>query len=193
MPTATTCIYKNLEISVQEALRLKVQAKTNKQVAPNFTCIECHERVKPHQDGGHAPAHFEHFRRNANCSLSHVARPKLNENNPLKADYEMHDIKALEGYQVDQQVSFLKRNQSIVNECKKRDNYTCQACGFRLENSGKFIIDCHHTKPLASYGERLVSLSELVCLCPTCHRIAHTKEEPFTVVQIKEIRGINSN
>jgi len=38
---------------------------------PAFTCTECARPVRPHQGGGRTPAHFEHLRRNRNCSLSH--------------------------------------------------------------------------------------------------------------------------
>ena len=191
MATATKCILEGNVITVQEALAFKNEAKANKHIAPTFICIGCNERVKPHRGGGHASAHFEHFRRNANCSLSHVAR-QTGKNARLKADYELDDAKALEGYEQDRNATFLKRNQSLVAQCKVRDNFTCQACGFRLENNGKFIIECHHTKPLATHGERLVPLTELVCLCPTCHRIAHTRKDPFNVDEIKEIQGIRS-
>jgi hypothetical protein len=191
MPTATKCLLEGQVITVQEALALKEEAKANKHVTPTFTCAECNERVKPHRGGGHAPAHFEHFHRNADCSLSHVAR-QTGSNDPLKADYEIDDAKALEGYEVDRNTTSLKRNQSLVAQCKARDNFTCQACGFRLENNGKFIIECHHTKPLATHGERVVSLIELVCLCPTCHRIAHTRKTPFNVNEIKSILGNRS-
>jgi 5-methylcytosine-specific restriction endonuclease McrA len=186
MPTATECLHEGVRINVGYALKLKDQTKTNGHVSPVFRCIECDEPVKPHRGGGHASAHIEHFQRNATCSLSPDAR-NIRKNKHLKADYEIDDAKALEGYEIDRKATFLKRNQEIVKLCKKRDKHTCQACGFRLENNGKFIIECHHTKQLATHGEREVSLKELVCLCPTCHRIAHTRKEPFDVDEIKAI------
>ena len=188
MPTATACFYDGKAIEVDKAIALKQRAKADNNVVPLFTCLECHERVRPHRGGGHAPAHFEHLKRNADCSLSHVAR-KRNRPDPLKADYSLDDPKALEGYEIDRQSTFLKRNRAQVAKCKERDDYTCQACGFELESNGNHVIECHHTKPLAVHGERMVPLSELVCLCPTCHRIAHTRKEPFTVDEIKAILG----
>ena len=188
MPTATACFYDGKAIEVDKAIALKQRAKAENNVVPLFTCLECHERVRPHRGGGHAPAHFEHLKRNADCSLSHVAR-KRNRPDPLKADYSLDDPKALEGYEIDRQATFLKRNEALVAKCKERDDYTCQACGFELESNGNHIIECHHTKPLAVHGERMIPLSELVCLCPTCHRIAHTRKDPFTVNEIKAILG----
>ena len=85
MPTATKCLFDGQVITVQEALVLREEAKANKHVTPMFICTECNERVKPHLGGGHAPEHFEHFRRNADYSLSHVVR-KTGNNTSLKAD-----------------------------------------------------------------------------------------------------------
>jgi 5-methylcytosine-specific restriction protein A len=66
-----------------------------------------------------------------------------------------------------------------------RDDFTCQACGFRLELNGRYVIEVHHVDPLSS-GERESSLGDLVSLCPTCHRIAHLRSLPYSV---EEIRG----
>ena len=48
----------------------------------------------------------------------------------------------------------------------------CEACGFRDKERSMF--DAHHLSPLV-LGERESLLSELVVLCPTCHRWAHAK------------------
>jgi hypothetical protein len=36
-----------------------------------FLCPECERPVKPHKAGAKMKAHFEHLKRNADCSLSH--------------------------------------------------------------------------------------------------------------------------
>jgi hypothetical protein len=86
------------------------------------------------------------------------------------------EIQAEEGSLVDRTVAFRERNRDIIAERRTRDDHTCQACSFRLELHGRYIIDCHHKYPLA--GEaclRITRLDDLMCLCPTCHRIAHTR------------------
>ncbi len=88
---------------------------------------------------------------------------------------------------LDRNIASYSRNAQIVAACKRRDDHTCKACGFRLVINGIFVIECHHTKPLAEQGPREVSLDELVCLCPTCHRIAHTRRKPFSVEEIKTL------
>lgn len=81
MATATLCNLGRREIDVDEAIRLRQTAHANNHPMPTFTCTECGRAVRPHRDGGHTPAHFEHLRRNRHCSLSH--KPAL-RNSPEK-------------------------------------------------------------------------------------------------------------
>lgn len=69
------------------------------------------------------------------------------------------------------------RDAKLVEARKVKDDYTCQTCGLRLEvSSGKFIIEVHHLKPVGELSEATVtSIDDLICLCPTCHRVAHSK------------------
>jgi len=96
-----------------------------------------------------------------------------------------------EGYRQDRQATFIKRNRKIIAETKSRDNFKCQACGFFLEVDGKPLIDCHHTIPLShSSGVRVTRVEDLVCLCPTCHRVAHTRAYPLSIEEIRRCRGL---
>lgn len=188
MPTATDCLHGRTRISIDRALSLKGQARARHQPDPSFRCTECGNPVKPHRGGGHAGAHFEHFERNARCTLSHRERRTDGNVAPI-AEFDLNDTKAIEGYELDRKITTLARNAGIVAKRKKGDDHTCQACGFRLQVNGRFVIECHHTKPLAANKVREVSVEELVCLCPTCHRIAHTRREPFSVREIKTLLG----
>lgn len=97
------------------------------------------------------------------------------------------DTEAEEGYRQDKQASFIKRNRKIIEAAKNRDNFTCQACGFFLVVERRPMIDCHHKVPLGDLIEvRVTRISDLVCLCPTCHRIAHTRPYPLSVRNIRE-------
>lgn len=72
------------------------------------------------------------------------------------------------------------------------DNYRYQVCKFRLEVDGTFIIDCHHKKPIGLLDAVTVTkLDDLVCLCPTCHRIAHTQRYPLDLDEIRALQGIS--
>jgi 5-methylcytosine-specific restriction endonuclease McrA len=186
MPRAITCILQGREISVDEAIRIKNAAPRDGKKRLGFTCIECGQPVGPHQSRtGHTP-HFEHSRRNAACSLSHKMRRRALER---PETYPIDDPRAIEGHARDREVLQYRRNPQIAEKRKRRDNYQCAACGFRLEVAGRFVIECHHLKPVAQSGVREVHIDELVSLCPTCHRIAHTRREPLSVGEIKELRG----
>lgn len=68
MPRATTCLFENREIGIDEALRFRDDG--GRTPTSQLLCVECKERVKAHRSGGSGGAHFEHFRRNSDCSRS---------------------------------------------------------------------------------------------------------------------------
>jgi hypothetical protein len=64
----TAVVIENAEsvpVSIDEALTWRDR---------EYLCPECKERVRPHKehesDGRRMAAHFEHLKRNSNCSLS---------------------------------------------------------------------------------------------------------------------------
>ena len=77
----------------------------------------------------------------------------------------------IEGEIIERKVLAYKRNSASAEACKKRDKYTCQSCGFWHKDE---IVECHHLKPLSMIKESIVKLDNLVTLCPTCHRLAHS-------------------
>ena len=94
-----------------------------------------------------------------------------------------------EGERQDKKTKFRARNKWIIEQRKGRDNYTCQVCNFCLTINGIRIIDCHHQEPLSTGDDaRITKEDDLVCLCPTCHRIAHTRNPPLTVMEIQDAR-----
>ena len=74
MPRATTCLLNTKEIGVDQALRLRDQAKQAHQPKLDFRCSDCGNEVNPFKDSSHGAAHFEHLRRNAACPLSDPER-----------------------------------------------------------------------------------------------------------------------
>jgi hypothetical protein len=97
----------------------------------------------------------------------------------------------VEGELEDRTITFRKRNAKIILQRKKLDKYTCQACFFRLKLGTLYIIDCHHLYPFRSdSAARVTSLDDLVCLCPTCHRIAHVRwPQPLSIEEILSARS----
>lgn len=118
---------------------------------------------------------------------------KTDQQREVKKDSENEDedIKALEGQIAESKVLRLRRNRVIVEQRKKFDNYCCQACGFRALVNGRFVVECHHKFPLRE--ETITELDHLVSLCPTCHRIAHRRAEPYSVKEIRKHLRSNTN
>lgn len=106
--------------------------------------------------------------------------------------YDFDSPRAMEGYAVDRQILARHRNTSLALQRKQMDGYRCQACGFAKEIAGQWIIDVHHINPLAATGETQTRLEDLVSLCPTCHRIAHTQNPPLKLSAIRETLGLQS-
>ncbi|WP_425311236.1 HNH endonuclease [Kordiimonas lacus] len=62
----------------------------------------------------------------------------------------------------------------------------CQACGKRPQIQGNPVVECHHKDPLSN-GTRETKLSDLVTLCPTCHRAVHTREPAYSLKDLKKL------
>lgn len=181
MPTAVTCIYDGMEIGVLEALEVR-KSKSDAW----FLCVNCGERVRAHSSGGRTEAHFEHYERNPGCPYSHSDSYEYG-GNPPNFHNNTETREAIEGQLQERIYLTYTRNAKLVSERKKKDHYTCQACGYHQVVVGASIIDCHHLNPLGSGNERITNLDELICLCPNCHRIAHTSKPPLSIEEIKEI------
>jgi predicted HNH restriction endonuclease len=106
--------------------------------------------------------------------------------------FDIESNEAREGYEIDRSILTRARNASLASQRKDLDNYTCQACGFRLEINACFVVEVHHCDPLSVTGETDTTIEQLVSLCPTCHRIAHLRSTPYTVEEIKAFRSKES-
>ena len=103
--------------------------------------------------------------------------------------FDVESKEAIEGYEFDRKILSRHRNAGLVRQRKELDKYECKACGFSLNILGKWIIEVHHLYPFRVTGETITTINDLVSLCPTCHRISHTKNLPYTVNEIKTIVG----
>ncbi len=69
----------------------------------------------------------------------------------------------------------------------------CQACGLdfgdRYGNAAAGFIQVHHTTPVSVLGPDTIvdPAHDLVPLCPNCHAVAHRREPPFTVQEIRSM------
>lgn len=56
-------------------------------------------------------------------------------------------------------------------EVYRRDNYTCQKCGYK----GK-LLQAHHIKPFADYPESRLDINNGITVCISCHEKIHGKK-----------------
>lgn len=67
----------------------------------------------------------------------------------------------------------------------------CRACGLdfgdRYGDAARGFIEVHHTTPVSVLepGTVVNPAHDLVPLCPNCHAVAHRREPPFTVDEIR--------
>jgi predicted HNH restriction endonuclease len=138
---------------------------------------------KSHADAQRAC--WEYWERNSNKPADNANISTMENSVAVK--------EAEEGYLQDRTTRFRKRNRDLVDERKRRDNYRCQACDFFCKVGATHIIDCHHKNPLGNSDDaRVTSVDELVCLCPICHRIAHTSYPPLSLAKIRTLRNLPS-
>jgi 5-methylcytosine-specific restriction enzyme A len=71
--------------------------------------------------------------------------------------------------------------------------YACLVCssdlGDRYGPSAAELIEVHHLTPVSKLGPDycINPTTDLVPLCPNCHRVAHRRDPPFTVEELKEM------
>lgn len=91
--------------------------------------------------------------------------------------------------------SHLRRERSrlLATECKIRDNYICQVCRLRFEDTyGKLGIEfaeAHHLVPLSRLREQVrTSIEDLATVCANCHRMLHRMAG--TPADLKKLRAM---
>lgn len=71
--------------------------------------------------------------------------------------------------------------------------HTCKACssdmGLRYGATAAGLVEVHHTTPISQLGPDYIinPRTDLVPLCPNCHAVAHRRDPPYSV---DEIRGL---
>lgn len=84
-----------------------------------------------------------------------------------------------------------ERNATARRLCIEHYGPTCQACGLSYEEKygsiGADLIHVHHVTPLAEIGEayQVDPVRDLIPLCATCHHVAHRRNPPYTVGEIR--------
>jgi predicted HNH restriction endonuclease len=89
-----------------------------------------------------------------------------------------------------------ERDRNLVIEAKsefirKRGRLFCEICNLSLEdrygNLGKNIVDIHHVIPVSQLETKTqVKISDLIPVCPNCHRIIHSKRPFLSVDEVRK-------
>lgn len=77
-----------------------------------------------------------------------------------------------------------KTVKSILKETRAQQQTRCRVCGRDLSNTygikANSLMELHINVPLSNNTHRLiVSPSDLILLCPTCHKLAHSEPRAF--------------
>lgn len=73
---------------------------------------------------------------------------------------------------------------------------TCLSCGFNFENVyggiGRGFTIIHHIVPVSQIGPDYVidPTQDLVSICANCHAMAHRREPPFSIQELRDLIGM---
>ncbi|WP_293237999.1 HNH endonuclease, partial [Paludibacterium sp.] len=89
------------------------------------------------------------------------------------------------------ELTIYERNATARSLCIAHYGPTCQACGLNYEDKygaiASDLIHVHHVTPLSAIGEayQVDPIRDLIPLCATCHHVAHRREPPYSVAEIR--------
>jgi DNA-directed RNA polymerase subunit RPC12/RpoP len=78
------------------------------------------------------------------------------------------------------------RDRTVKLQALKRDDYTCQECGYREDA----IMQVDHIQPRALYPELQHDLANLETLCPNCHARKTIKDKKRIASMKKEVNSM---
>ncbi|NLE27829.1 MAG: hypothetical protein GX625_21330, partial [Clostridiaceae bacterium] len=96
-------------------------------------------------------------------------------------------------------VNRYERDKKARTECIDHYGCRCAVCGFDFEKVygpiGQNKIHVHHLIPLSEIRQeyKIDPVRDLRPVCPNCHLIIHSKREPFTIDEVKEMIGSGSD
>ena len=103
-------------------------------------------------------------------------------------------ITAVEGARRFAAATFIERRSKMSRAAKalnrEQNDGVLRCAGCSLSDAQDALFDVHHLLPL-TVGPRETTISDLVVLCPTCHRLAHVKSrhrnEPLAVKALRDV------
>ena len=94
------------------------------------------------------------------------------------------ELEVVEGEVHKREAEFRSRNRSLILAKKTNSDGCCEVCDFNFsETYGLHDKDClvaHHLVPIGKRkGPTKTALSDIALLCPNCHAMVHTKNQPI--------------
>ncbi|MCB9063543.1 MAG: HNH endonuclease [Chitinophagales bacterium] len=85
-------------------------------------------------------------------------------------------------------IDSIVRNSVLVREIKELRDNTCQICGSRLQiGPNSFYSEVHHIRPLGNPHNGPDITSNMLCVCPNCHK---TLDYGFVEIDFESIQNI---
>lgn len=109
------------------------------------------------------------------------------ETQEINAQIEASEV--MEGELITAEATFRKRNRTVIAAKKALSDGLCEACRFSFPVRYRTLKDClvaHHKNPIgARTGSSRTTVDDILLLCPNCHAVAHTKEPPLSLDELK--------
>ncbi len=116
-------------------------------------------------------------------------KSQLDENND---DQILSSKRIEEGGRIQIYTTRYERNPQLRVRAIEIHGCICTVCGFDFEKRygelGKGYIEVHHIKPLSECGGKheVNPETDMVCVCPNCHRMIHRKE----TLSVEELKNL---
>lgn len=124
----------------------------------------------------------------------------LDENNDKANESYTVNKNETEGNRINFYGTRYERSKINRDNAIRKYGYKCAVCNFDFKETygelGENFIEVHHIKPLSMYNgkEQEISIDDLICLCPNCHRMIHRKKgEILTPDELKNIINSTAN
>lgn len=184
--------------SLINAAEIDLPALINQYICNNFGCIYDHRNLQELVDAKYQLKLYDEenalSKAYISCvALDHYIHFYAKEHNleiPSVSKDESDHNTYIEGRITEAAYFRRSRNRKVKEECLKKSNYTCYACGFNFEKFygeiGKNFLEVHHLKPMSAYDdEHEIPQSELCALCSNCHSMVHRKKDVMDVNELK--------
>jgi hypothetical protein len=104
----------------------------------------------------------------------------------------------LEGDRNEHLMDVTERNLWNRSICLAFHGYDCNACGTNMQYKYGAVayqfIHVHHLVPLSVRGRGVTDpVKEMIPLCPNCHAIAHLRNPPYSVAELRGMLVSHSN